>query len=121
MFRKMMGIAVLLSAVALFAADVVNSRVVPTKEDFSSFGDATNFYLYDTLWTEILPILSSGRNTDAIDVDSARVTTGNISQVVADSVTFGGLSISAIDSSGTDSIAITIDGVKYWIAVTSTE
>lgn len=128
--KRVFGL-VLVAVLAVFAADIVNGRVVPTRSDFSSFGDAQQFHLYDSLFTEILPILSAGRNTDAIDVDSARVatlnvttgnaTTGNISQVVADSLTIGGISISAIDTSGTDSLAFTIDGVKFWVTATSTE
>jgi hypothetical protein len=114
------------AALSVFSADIVNGRVVPTKSDFSSFGEAGQFYLYDTLFTEMLPILSAARNKDAIDVDSARATTinsttGNISNAVVDSISFGAFDVSAVDTAGTDSLAITINGVKYWITPTSTE
>jgi len=72
------------------AVKVVNSRNVPEKEDFSSFGDAYQFNMYDTILTEMLPIMPSGRNGDGIDVDSIR---GNpdIDSISGNIVQTGGL------------------------------
>ena len=70
--KRSIVLLICLLAFAASAVKPVNSRNVPEAEDFSTFGNAFQFELYDTILSEILPIMSTGRNVDAIDVDSVR-------------------------------------------------
>lgn len=106
MKKLAVALMVVLATTSVFAIKSVNSRIVPEKEDFSAFGDAYQFKLYDSLWTEILPILPSGRNGDGVDVDSAKVGSGYLITKID---TVGSSDTLLIIFGGSDSLIIAKD------------